>query len=185
MIEMRVWVGCLACYNAGQLVGEWFDAELAPTEMTGEDGFDNEVSVPVSHKMEQHEELWVMDHEGFHGLIDGECSPVEAKELAEFLGVAFVDESEIAAFAAYVDNIYGKGFDYEEALEGFREAYQGEHANEEDFAYELASEFIDMRNVQWPTSHIDWEAAARDLFMGGDYFSAPAPGGNLYIFRSI
>lgn len=22
----RIWVGCLACHNAGRLVGEWFDA---------------------------------------------------------------------------------------------------------------------------------------------------------------
>ena len=25
----RVWIGCLACYNAGSLVGDWFDAATA------------------------------------------------------------------------------------------------------------------------------------------------------------
>ena len=25
----RVWIGCLACYNEGNLVGDWFDADVA------------------------------------------------------------------------------------------------------------------------------------------------------------
>ncbi len=30
--EYRVWVGCLACYNAGTLVGSWFAADECPTD---------------------------------------------------------------------------------------------------------------------------------------------------------
>lgn len=32
----RVWIGCLACYNEGRLVGDWHDA-LGADEVTSED----------------------------------------------------------------------------------------------------------------------------------------------------
>lgn len=63
-VPPRVWIGCLACYNAGRLVGDWYDAEDAgeviPEDLHGH---------PTSH-----EELWVFDLEGFPRET-GEISP--------------------------------------------------------------------------------------------------------------
>ena len=56
------------------------------------------------------------------------------------------------------------------------ELYQGEHDNDKDFAYQLADELGSVpEGYSWPTSCIDWSAAARDLMMGygvsgGHYF---------------
>ncbi|GAA2238528.1 hypothetical protein GCM10010401_08480 [Rarobacter faecitabidus] len=50
------WIGCLACYNAGRLVGDWFDA-ISADEVTTYD-------IHGAHsRADSHDELWVMDHE--------------------------------------------------------------------------------------------------------------------------
>lgn len=58
--ECAAWVGCLACYNAGNLVGQWHDA--ADLE---------DWQIPADHNP-THEEWIVMDSEGLH---IGELSP--------------------------------------------------------------------------------------------------------------
>jgi antirestriction protein len=171
----RVWVGCLACYNAGALIGEWFDATDAPCEM---EAFGQAVVHPAGMA---HEELWVFDHEGFHGLLSGECSPMEAQRIAEAL--ARVDEP--AAFAAWFVDTYGSGIACpdDEALDAFTDAYCGEYASETDFAQELAEELGTVpTNYSWPASYIDWERAARDLFMS-DYASSDTADYGVYVWR--
>ena len=83
---MRIWVGCLACHAAGERIGEWVDvAETAEDEVTPEFIHGRDTS---------HEELWVMDHEGFEDLIDG-----EGDVSTFYRAAAFLDEAE----ASYVD----------------------------------------------------------------------------------
>lgn len=52
--DPAVWIGCLACYNAGRLTGDWYQAteadEVTPARLHG--------GVSTTH-----EELWVMDHD--------------------------------------------------------------------------------------------------------------------------
>ena len=65
----RAWIGCLACYNAGRLVGDWFDAVTAD-EVTTYD-------VHSAHsRADSHDELWVMDHENIP--VKGEMRPADA-----------------------------------------------------------------------------------------------------------
>ena len=190
----RVWVGCLGCYNAGRLVGEWFDATEAPENMPEFNqmvGSNLPAVIPSDHDDEQHEELWVFDHENFHGLLAGECSPVTAKELAEVL--ASVDNPE--AYGAYASDV---GHEYA-TPEGFEDAFCGEWESGPDYAQELASDAgyltiderdpygrgktRDLSNV-WPFSCIDWEQAWRELTFDG--YSAHDTGrGTVFIFRSV
>lgn len=176
----RVWVGCLGCYNAGHLAGEWFDAADAPTD---EPAWRNEVTapgvlLPAAHYAKAHEELWVFDYEGFGGLLAGECSPAEAQRIAEL--IADLNEDEREGFAAYVADT-GLTADAE-SLDSFRDDYQGVWDSREDFAQNLAEELGAVpREHSWPASYIDWESAARDLFM--DYSDAPAFGGRIHVWR--
>jgi len=64
------------------------------------------------------------------------------------------------------------------------EAWNGEWRDRTEFAENLAEDLglID-RDARWPNTHIDWEAAAEDLFM--DYFEVEAPGGGIYVFRNL
>jgi antirestriction protein len=124
-----------------------------------------------------HEELWVFDHEGFHGLLSGECSPMEAQRIAEVM--ASVDEP--AAFAAWASDT-GAKVDAD-APDAFTDAYCGEYASETDFAQELAEELGTVpTNYSWPASYIDWERAARDLFMS-DYASSDTADYGVYVWR--
>ena len=65
----RAWVGCLQCYNSGDLVGEWFDASEAA-----------DVTLDVLHLehplQEGCEELWCFDVDGIP--VNEEMSPLEA-----------------------------------------------------------------------------------------------------------
>jgi antirestriction protein len=184
----------LGCYNGGRLVGDWFDAVDAPQDM---DAFNDVIdTAPGSiddgtrrlHVAEGHEELWCMDHENFAGMLDGECSPVEAARIAVMIGEIRDAGFEPEAVAAWADNVHGTLSSvgaWSDIQSDFEESYAGEHLSEVDYAQELAYEMGAVpEKYSWPQSYIDWESATRDLF-SGDYFAAPAPGGRVYVFRSI
>ena len=164
---MRVWVGCLACYNDGRLVGEWVDAvdadTFTPCERAG------------------HEEWWVMDHDGLP--IDGECSPAYAAALAECL--ALVEPwRRGAAFAWIREGNYSTDTEGLPILSDFDDAYQGEYDSPRDYAQTLAEDSgLVPEEYVWPTSCIDWEQATRELMM--DHYTAPASGGGVYVFRTF
>ena len=171
----RVWVGCLGCYNDGRLVGDWFDAVDAPTDMADFNATVDRIEYPYAHLSMAHEELWVFDHEGFNGLLTGECSPTTARELAEQLEAVPEDQRE--AFGIYV----GAGYDAGD----FEDAYQGEWDSLADYAQELASDFDGARFLdQWPFTCIDWEHAARELEYD-DVWTERSPDGGVYVFRSV
>tara|TARA_R110000868_G_scaffold269128_1_gene528496 strand:+ start:213 stop:725 length:513 start_codon:yes stop_codon:yes gene_type:complete len=164
--EMRVWIGCLACYNNGNLRGDWHNANCAG-DVTPED---------VHGGPSSHDELWCMDTEGFPSGT-GEMSPQEAQDMAD----AFEAVDEPAAFAAWIAAGCGTLADADE----FRAAYCGEFESEEDYAQELADEIGAIPpGVGWPCTCIDWGRAARELFCG-DYWSTSVRGGRtVYVFRS-
>ena len=167
----RVWVGCLACYSAGRLTGDWVDAVDAA----------DYIPCPRIDANGPHEEFWVFDHEGFHGLIAGECSPSEAQEVAEAID-GFDDP---AAVAAYWNNWHTTGTtfrvdDFDQ--DGFTDAYCGVWDTFADYADQLADDILDMGS--WPdlaARYFDWDAWRRDLAY--DYDTDPAPNGGVYVFR--
>lgn len=186
----RVWVGCLGCHNNGHLTGKWFDATDAPQDMAefsprvfGANGRFGQA--PDGHAEEQHEELWCFDHENFHGLLKGECSPSEAAELA---AVIERQAANAAAFAAFVDNRGGlqSNEEWSDLEHEFADCYAGEWESLTDFACTLAEELgaIVWAPRDWPFSCVDWEHAWRELEMGGDYWAERNSDGKYYVFRS-
>jgi antirestriction protein len=189
----QAWVGCLACYNAGHLVGEWIDgAEAGDPAAWAAAGLNlgcvDTVHGPCCGRCGG-DEWWIFDHEGYGGLIE-ECSPAEAQTIAEVLD----DLREPAeAFAAFIDH-YGRPVptDWGELVEGFEEAYAGEWDSERDYAEEFADDVYGLRRMasradgvsEIVARYFDYEAFARDLFMG-DVYSAPEPGGGIYVFRRL
>ena len=165
--KFRVWVGCLACYNEGRLIGEWFDADSCPQD---EDEFNE--AVPGHKKIRQlnpHEELWVFDHE--NSPKDGEYSPMDAQQYAEWMGDADPD-----VLRAWLAN--GNDFD-EDTVEAMDEAYQGDYDSDSDFAQSTAEDLgLINEEASWPYTCIDWEHAARELMY--DYWSD-----NGHYFRSM
>ncbi|MFD7738031.1 antirestriction protein ArdA [Kitasatospora sp. NPDC059800] len=169
----RVWIGCLACYNGGRLTGEWYDADTADL-VAPED---------LHIGATDHEELWVMDHEGFCGLLVGECSPSRAAELAELL--AEIPPHERSAFAVWFSTYADDDANLSSVIEEFNDSFEGEWPSQAHFAQERAER--QMSNEQeelmrtWPFNAIDWESAAMELFSSG-YDSEEAPGGGVYVY---
>jgi antirestriction protein len=160
--EMKVWVGCLGCYNDGKLIGKWMPA-LEANDVTKEAlGL-----TPTIYDL--HEELWVFDFAGFGNLLTGECSPMEAQRIAQVIE-DLPDHIDVDAFKAYVS--YSMS-DLDSAAESFEDAYRGKYDSKADFAQELYEETRatpDDPTDQWPFTCIDWDRAARDLFLDGFAF---------------
>lgn len=174
--QLKVWVGCLACYNEGELVGRWVDAIEA-----------GDASPEDIHKMPtDHEELWCFDIDDTTGLfLTGEMSPGEAQRIAEGaegLKDVGIDAKALSAFLANEHRTLATCDD--DDLDRFQDSYQGEWDTERDFAENYAAgEGLISRNAHWPYTCVDWEWATRELMF--DYWSVPTGGGALYVFYAL
>lgn len=176
----RVWVGCLACYNGGMLIGAWYDvatdnvADLTPMHVHV--AAQNDRLEPTDWA--GHEELWVMDHEDWHGLISGECSPMEAQATYDAVSDALTTSCmPVEALAAWASNIGADREDWGQASD----YYYGEHESLEDYAEECVEEGLMGEVPDWLAGYIDISAIARDMECEG-YWTEPAPGGGVYVF---
>lgn len=190
--EMRVWVGCLACYNAGRLVGHWVDADEAGDETSasihaelienGLMGYTEHYGPDVAVDRDgPHEELWVFDHEGFGDALTGECSPYEAQRIAEKLAEV-PDHIPQAAAAAFLSN---HGYSVSEVdWSDLEDSFQGEWDDLGHYAEEFCNDAGYEIKEGWPYSYIDWDRAGRDLELGGDVWTADNPEGGIFVFNS-
>jgi antirestriction protein len=179
----RAWVGCLSCYGAGRLTGEWVDGREAatiPTTLATTATYHGTTSTYDRCRVCGGDEWWVMDHEGYGPLLRGECSPAEAQQLAELLDE--VDERD--AFAAWLDD-HGPEIDEDPAdlAAAFADAYRGQWDSLESYAAELVDDLGMLRGVPEAVArYFDLAAFARDLELGGDYWTAPDGVGGVYVF---
>ena len=170
-MERRIWVGCLACYNAGQLVGKWVDMDsVDESEVTPEFIHDH----PTTH-----EELWVMDSEGFEGLISGEGGVPEFYAWHNILaGLSkWIDQDAVIAYVGD-QSLTSDTF----SLDYFEEAYIGEYRSDEEFAEEYCEDFMPRDLPYWLAHRIDWEGVARDLLMS-EYSVVESRDGRRFYFR--
>lgn len=164
--DLRVWVGCLACYNAGNLRGDWVDALEAA-----------DWACPIA----AHEETWVMDSDGFGSV--GEMSPAAAVELAEWVGqaVGSVLEDVPAPVLFHLRDEYGDDFDaladnYRGCWDSLRDMIENDAA---DGLYgEALRELVDT-HAGW----IDWEQIGYDHHCCGDYVVIEHDG-DVYVWQS-
>ena len=167
----EVWVGCLACYNAGRLIGQWYEATETGEVMPEQLHEGKLAQLEARDGGSPHEELWVMDHQGFGGLLTGECSPMEAQRLAEVIGELEDANLPVEAFAAWLQGEANSG-----AVSDFRDVFEGIYPTEEEFAQQLADDLGAIPDdVAWPLTCIDWEQATRELMY--DYGSEDISGG--------
>lgn len=169
IVRPLVWIGCLACYNAGRLLGRWIDAvdadEITPEDLHG---------CPTSH-----EELWCFDLEGFSAHT-GELSPHTASlwgELFDELG-----EAQWPAFLAWVENgscvVDAEGIPDPTA---FEDRYRGCWPS---FAEYLADEIEELQRT-WPEDAVRYfDEAAYERDARFDYDVLDAPDGGVFIFFS-
>lgn len=178
MSDRRVWIGCLASYNAGELYGEWVEsAGLSLEEL--QEAVDRILAASPEPGAE---EYFIADHEGYEGLLKGEPSLAEVADAEEAIG-ALDDEGDLEAFAAYIINGYTAA-NVADAVEDFQEALCGYWRSEREFAEHLLNDLGAVDQNSLAARYFDYDAFARDLFMS-DYWSAPMSTGEIAVFHNV
>lgn len=167
----KAWVGCLACYNNGDLVGDWFDACEAA-----------DVTLDVLHLehplQEGCEELWCFDVDGLP--IDEEMAPMTAAKWGNLLNS--VDERLQPSFFAWIE-AGAVSYDEDELPDpkAFEDAFVDVFTDFREYADRLADETLLFDASDEVRRYFDYEAFARDLKM--DYIVEPLPDGNIVVFH--
>jgi antirestriction protein len=179
---VRAWVGCLGCYNNGDLVGSWLDADdcgdLVAAGLARFMEYDHEYSSGVFCTRCGSDEFWIFDHEGLPAaVLSGECSPCQFAEVAT--AWELVDDPDMVA--AYLGNM-GETVTAEnlaKLAESAAEAYTG-YATVIEYAESYLEDSGLLAEVpETLRYYIDVEAFARDLELGGDVSEVDG-----YVFRN-
>ncbi|HEF4732917.1 antirestriction protein ArdA [Burkholderia multivorans] len=139
--QRRIYVACLAAYNAGILYGKWIDCE-------DKDAFEIQEEVDEMLKGSPcpgAEEWAIHDHEGFGGLLGEHDSFERVAELNEALN------EHGDALLAFLE-AFGRDAD----IEKFSEAYRGQWDSPEAFAEDWAIEADVIRPDHPLYSYVDW-----------------------------
>ncbi len=167
MCEARIYVACLASYNAGYLHGVWIDAaqDLEDIQKCVNDMLSKS---PV----EDAEEYAIHDYEGFGGYGLGEYEGLEtAHEIACFI-------EEHGEIAGDLLNHFGGSLD--DARKAIEENYQGCYKSLGDYAQELTEDTSQIpENLQY---YIDYERMGRDMDMSGDIYTIETAHDEVHVF---
>ncbi|MGB3696259.1 MAG: antirestriction protein ArdA [Gordonia sp. (in: high G+C Gram-positive bacteria)] len=171
----RVFVSCLECYNAGRLIGDWYEAseagDLTPTQ--------------VHHRpihANTHEELWCLDFENIP--VRYEMSPMDAAKWGELYD-DLDDDAEWPALCAWVrsGDYVAEGNTDLPCLSDFRDRYFGVWDTLRDYLIDYVDSTGMLADVPEEVArYFDYEAYERDL--QGDFTTEPAGPGQVYIFQS-
>ena len=173
----RAWIGCLACYNEGRLVGDWFDAATAD-EVTTYD-------VHGAHsRADLHDELWCFDYENIP--VRGELDPLAAAEWGRVY--TEVGPEYWPALCAWVESgdyvAEGTGLDALPSISDFEERYYGAWDTCAVYAENLADDIGLLADVpEEIAQYFDWSAWTRDLAF--DYRVYDDPEGGVFVFRVL
>lgn len=209
-IEPRIYVACLASYNAGILYGRWIDAttDIAamneaiqemlagspqPNVMRQRYRDEGELRfVDVSTPSDRIPEEWEKEGEPFASAEEWAIHDYEGlgPNLGEYAGlqevarrVEIVEAADDAGLPAAVllEAMEDEPADSDPA-DFVSDRYRGTADSWADFALELTEETNDMSAVpEWLQNHIDWESIGRDFRLSGDFF-AIEHAGDTYFF---
>jgi len=162
----KAWVGCLGCYNNGALVGKWLDGEsCADLEAAGLAKIETHGDYTAPRCVRcGGDEFWVMDHENFGDLLGGECSPIEAQNMAQAIATIEGEGLDIEAVAAYASNMHLDIADFSEWGGDYESAYLGEYESVYAYAVEYVESCGLLHGVPDNIArYFDYDAFSRDL----------------------
>lgn len=188
----RIWIGCLAAYNAGRLHGEWVDAAQDAEDLTA--AAKHVIATSPAWQLDGHAEEWFLaDNEGFGDTI-GEYTPLD--EVARIAAALTEHGDPLLAYLSHEDQ------KDDETISQFEERYRGEWDSESDFTDNLIDDFgtakaetylgprSEYRYAGMPDHHahlqdvldkyFDSEAWGRETMQ--DYYSVSTGHGTYYVF---
>ena len=177
-----IWIGSLADYNAGNLLGEWVDVD-------GKDADDLQAEadrILETSREPYAEEFAIFDNEGFGGWVE-EYTPLA--DVAEFsaqidAAVETVCEHAFIAWIRYhgKDDLPEEISDY---AQRFYDQYAGHYSSAADFAQEFAEMTGSLESVPEDIAfYIDWERYADHVLRDNGYHfeEAGSPEYGFYVF---
>jgi antirestriction protein len=159
----KIYVGTYGKYNSGSIAGDWLDL----TDYSSIEDFYE--ACKELHKDEEDPEFMFQDWEYIPSDFISEYSLSE-KFWDYMEAVEDLSETEKEAFDIFLANETRdlSKEDISDIIEQFRDSYQGEFEDEEDYAYHIVEElgYLDQvpENLRY---YFDYEKFARDLFLDG------------------
>ena len=164
-LRPRIYVACLAAYNAGRLHGAWIAVEDEETVWAAVEAMLK--ASPVAGA----EEFAIHDHEGFGGVEIGEYAAIaRVVEIARFVR----ERGRLGALV--LEEVSG---DLDVAREAF-EDYRGAYASLADYVAALIEDTIDI--PQALRGYIDYEAMAHDARLNGEVFTVETAHDEVHVF---
>ena len=150
---MKIYVACLASYNAGRLHGAWIDVDTDKDAMAAKvDAMLKASPIPNA------EEFAIHDYDEFPNM--GEYPSLDAiAATAELVELAEENNIDASDFARIADNWHGNADDIRSAFDcfiGVRDSF-------EEYAEEMADEGLLYDAPESVAMYFDYEAYARDL----------------------
>jgi len=169
----RAWIGCLGCYNGGNLRGLWVDGvDAADTDGAG-------LSSGGRCLYCGGDEFWVMDYEGYGEILGGECSPLEAAKVAAAIDQVEDGGHDIERVIAYASNLSLSLEDWDEWRLNYEDALLP-YGSALEYAEAMVDEGLLGDIPEHLAGYIDTEKLARDMEMGGEVWES-----NGYLFRNL
>lgn len=146
----RIYVACLASYNAGILHGAWIDCDSV-------DQMQKEISKILKSSTEPYaEEYAIHDYEGFEGYRVSEYESLET--LAE---LSLAIEEHGAVIPAIMD--HGLCDNVEDAIQYHEDNYCGEFDDWKDYAYDCVDNGLYGDIPEAIANYIDYDSIAYEL----------------------
>ena len=176
-IEACAWIGCLTCYNEGDLVGDWYSAAEAADVSAA--GLHTDTDIDFADR--GCEELWVFDHEFIPE--KGEMDPLRAAAWGE--RIAEVDTWQRPAFLAWIaTGAHVVDGDDLPTVDDFQERFCGEWTSFREYADDhVESAGILDGASETARRYFDYDSFADDL--AHDYITATCEDGGVYVFRLL
>lgn len=169
----RIYVACLASYNAGILFGEWLDVE----GKCGEDLREEITELLKKSPIQEAEEWAIHDTEGFGSYEVSEWHDLE--ELCEHVEAITSSDYDTELIEAVCED---RNINAREAIEHLNDNYQGDYDSFSDWAYSFLLECGDLEAI--PESlrdYFDFDAYGRDEEINGTIATFEASGRRIYV----
>lgn len=168
-LSPRIYVACVAAYNAGCLHGAWIDVEDEETVV------DAIAAMLTTSPVAGAEEFAIHDYDGFGGVSIGEYEPIgRVVEIASFLR----ERGQLGALV--LEHLSGS---VDEAATALEDGYRGAYESLPDYFQDLTEETV---AIPEPLRlYIDYEAMARDAELSGDIFTLRTAHDEIHVFWAM